>query len=328
MKILVTGAAGYIGSHMAKWLVRSGHEVVIFDNFSTGFPFLARYGTVFEGDLNDADALARCFAGGDFDAVIHFAARSLVGESVQAPLLYYQNNVAGTVNLLDAMQAAGVRRLIFSSTAAVYGTPETVPIVESAPTQPINPYGRSKRMMEQVIEDAVAAYGFDAVSLRYFNAAGADPEGEVGECHDPETHLIPLVLQAALGQREAITIYGENYPTADGTCVRDYIHVWDLVAAHAAALESLAEGRLCGYAVFNLGIGQGYSVREVIETCRRVVKEDGCEIPVRIGSRRAGDPPVLVADSRRAQQTLNWQPCLSDLETIVRHAWAWARKRA
>ncbi|SIO17177.1 UDP-glucose 4-epimerase [Sulfurivirga caldicuralii] len=326
MKILVTGGAGYIGAHMAKWLARAGHEVVIFDNLSTGFRFLARYGTLFEGDLNRPETIERCLEGQAFDAVIHFAARSLVGESVQNPLLYYQNNVSGTVNLLAAMDRAGVRRLIFSSTAATYGNPQSVPIPETAPTRPINPYGRSKRMMEQVIEDAVAAYSFDAVSLRYFNAAGADPEGELGECHDPETHLIPLVLQAALGKRPAVTIYGEDYPTPDGTCVRDYIHVWDLVAAHDAALSALMEDRVKGYDVFNLGIGHGYSVKEVIEVCQRVVAQSGCRIPVQVGPRRPGDPAELVADSRKAQRVLQWRAHHSDLETIVRHAWAWTRR--
>ncbi|HID00066.1 MAG TPA: UDP-glucose 4-epimerase GalE [Piscirickettsiaceae bacterium] len=323
--ILVTGGAGYIGSHMAKWLHQAGYPVVVFDNLSTGKRSLARYGEWMEGDLNNPDDLTHCFERFPIRAVIHFAARSLVGESVRMPLLYYQNNVAGTLNLLHAMADAGVKHIIFSSTAAVYGNPQQLPIPETHPKQPINPYGRSKWMMEQLIEDAVSAMGLHAVSLRYFNAAGADPAGELGECHDPETHLIPLVLKAALGKRSAITIFGQDYPTPDGTPVRDYIHVWDLVAAHELALQALLAGELQGYQVFNLGTGKGYSVKEVIHTAQRLLESEGVSIPVQTGARRVGDPPVLVAKADQVQQVLGWMPRLSDLETMIQHAWCWEK---
>ncbi len=324
--ILVTGGAGYIGSHMAKWLHKAGYPVVIFDNLSTGKRCLARYGEWVQGDLNNPDDLARCFKRFPIQAVIHFAARSLVGESMQTPLLYYRNNVAGTLNLLEAMARAGVSYLIFSSTAAVYGVPQQVPIPETHPKQPISPYGRSKWMMEQLIEDAVAAMGLHAVSLRYFNAAGADPEGELGECHDPETHLIPLVLKAALGKRPAITIFGQDYPTPDGTAVRDYIHVWDLVAAHERALQALLAGALEGYHAFNLGTGRGYSVKEVIDAAQRMVASEGMSIPIEVGARRAGDPPVLVANADHVKRMLGWTPRFSNLETMIEHAWRWEKK--
>jgi UDP-glucose 4-epimerase len=323
-KFLIVGGAGYIGSHMVNKLVRCGYEVVVADNFSTGFrDALAVAGSplVVELDIGDSDALSALFAAHCFDAVLHFASFIQVGESVTEPGKYYANNFSATLTLLQAMVKAGVKRFIFSSTAAVYGVPAYVPIDEAHPKAPINPYGRSKWMVEQVLEDYDRAYGLKSVCLRYFNAAGADPEGELGERHVPETHLIPLVLQAASGRREAISVFGTDYNTPDGTCIRDYIHVADLCDAHALALQRLLEGGESGR--FNLGNGQGFSVKEVIDTARRVT---GREIPVRYEARRAGDPPMLVADASLARGVLGWQPKFADLDIIVAHAWAWEQK--
>ena len=318
MKILVTGGAGYIGSHMVKRLVREGHSAVILDNLSTGHADAVRYGDFVQGDTGDAALLDRLFQGHDFAAVMHFAAFSLVGESVADPAKYFQNNVCNAKNLLDAMIRHGVPRFIFSSTAAIFGEPAYSPIDEAHPSRPINPYGRSKLMVEGMLDDYSRAYGLHSVSLRYFNAAGADPEGELGERHEPESHLIPLVLRAASGRRDRISVYGTDYDTQDGTCVRDYIHVWDLCEAHLLALEWLLAGG--GTRVFNLGNGQGYSVREVIEVAKRVT---GVDIRVEEAARRTGDPAVLVADAALAERELGWRRSYPGLEQIVQHAWAW-----
>lgn len=322
--ILVIGGAGYIGSHMVRQLHVGGHRVVVADNFSSGFrDALTAAGspTLAKLDIADAAALDELFAGNAFDAVLHFASFIQVGESVTEPGKYYANNLAATLTLLKAMVKAGVKRFIFSSTAAVYGDPAYVPIDEAHPKTPINPYGRSKWMVEQVLEDFDRAYGLKSVCLRYFNAAGADPGGRLGERHEPETHLIPLVLQAASGRRPAITVFGRDYDTPDGTCIRDYIHVADLVDAHVLALDYLKQGGES--AAFNLGNGNGFSVQEVIETARRLT---GRDIPVVDAARRLGDPPRLVAEASKARSVLGWQPRFGDLETIVAHAWTWERK--
>lgn len=318
MKVLVVGGAGYIGSHMVLALRQAGHEVVTLDNLSTGHRDAVLAGEWVLGDLADPVALEALFSGRRFEAVLHFASSIQVGESVRQPLLYYQNNVANTLNLLQAMVRHGVRRLIFSSTAALFGNPVRPRIDETHPRQPINPYGRSKWMVEQVLADADQAHGLRSICLRYFNAAGADPLARVGERHEPETHLIPLVLQAASGRRPDITVHGTDYDTPDGTCVRDYIHVADLAEAHLLALETLA--RKDSSDAFNLGNGNGYSVQQVIDSVRRVT---GRDVTVRHGPRREGDPAVLVADSARAQALLDWRPRHADLDTIVNHAWRW-----
>ena len=314
MKALVTGGAGYIGSVVASQLLAAGHEVVVLDDLSRGhsgaIPQAAEHVDV---SLNDAEALRAPLAGG-FDAVLHFAALSLVAESVEHPERYWHNNVGGTRNLLDAMREHGVGRLVFSSTAATYGEPDTVPITEDVPTAPVNPYGASKLAVDLMIRDECLAHGLAAASLRYFNVAGAS--GDLGEDHHPETHLIPLVLRAAAGTRPAITVFGTDYDTRDGTAVRDYIHVEDLAAAHLLALGALEPGR---HRICNLGTGTGYTVREVIETARRVT---GREIPVTDAGRRAGDPPQLVAANARAREQLGWEPERS-LEAMIADAWAW-----
>lgn len=321
-KILVVGGAGYIGSHMVKQLCKEDASVVVLDDLSAGYRDAVIAGAeLVAGSAADARLLAELFGRHRFDAVMHFASFIQVGESVVEPAKYYANNVAATLALLDAMRAAGVMRFIFSSTAAVYGDPLYVPIDEAHPKHPINPYGRSKWMIEQVLGDYDRAYGMKSVCLRYFNAAGADPEGELGERHAPETHLIPLVLQAASGRRKAISVFGTDYDTPDGTCIRDYIHVADLCDVHALALERLLAGGES--ARFNLGNGQGFSVNEVIETARQVT---GREIPVRYEARRSGDPARLVADSRQAREELGWQPKRADLTTIVADAWTWEQK--
>lgn len=326
MQILVVGGAGYIGSHMVKQLARAGHSVVVLDNLTTGFRELACHGKLVVGDLADTALLERLFAEYRFDGVMHFAAASLVGESMQDPGKYYCNNVANTLNLLEVMVRHEVKHFIFSSTAATFGEPEYVPIDEAHPQRPINPYGASKWMVERLLQDFHAAHGLNSVCLRYFNACGADPEGELGECHDPETHLIPLILQAASGRRESITVFGRDYATADGTCIRDYIHIEDLCSAHALALGALVRGDKQGALAYNLGNGQGYSVQQVIEAVERVVAEDGRTLRVEEGSRRPGDPAQLVADATLARRELGWQPKYTDLEAIIRHAWAWEKK--
>ncbi len=318
MAVLVTGGAGYIGSHTAAALLEKGEDVVIVDNLEQGHRRAVPGGKLCVGDLRDEAFLSKVFAENDIDGVIHFAAYSLVGESMSDPGKYYHNNVYGTLCLLEAMKKAGVSRLVFSSTAAVYGEPERVPIDEQDRTRPANVYGETKLSMERMIRWFGDAHGIRSVSLRYFNAAGAHENGEIGEDHRPETHLIPLVLQTALGQRESIAVFGDDYPTLDGTCIRDYIHVGDLADAHLLALGRLREGG--GSRVYNLGNGKGYSVKQVIETARMIT---GQAIPARMETRRAGDPAVLVASSERARQELGWQPKRERLEDIIASAWRW-----
>ncbi len=317
MKILVTGGAGYVGSHAARYLDLMGHEIWIYDNLSQGHRAAALPGRLIEGDLHDEAKLTSALREKKIEAVMHFAAFALVGESVSDPAKYYGNNVVGSLSLLQAMRNANVSRIVFSSTTATYGAPERVPIGEDEPQRPINPYGFTKLAIERALDDYAHAYGFAYAALRYFNAAGANPRGDLGEDHHPESHLIPIVLQVALGQRERITIFGDDYPTPDGTCIRDYIHVDDLASAHALALERLTPGE--GIRL-NLGTGRGHSVREVIDACRRVTAR---EIPTEIGPRRSGDPPELVADSRRARTTLDWAPKYVELDAIVGTAWRW-----
>ncbi|WP_321277441.1 UDP-glucose 4-epimerase GalE [Thiomicrorhabdus indica] len=324
MKILVVGGAGYIGSHMAKMLSLKGHDVVIFDNLSTGFEKACQYGQFILGDLNNISLLESIFDEHRFDAVMHFAGSSLVGESMVDPSRFYQNNVGNTLNLLDAMLQHQVKHFIFSSTAAIFGNPEYTPIDESHPKQPINPYGKSKLMVEQVLEDYANAYGLSSVSLRYFNACGADPNGEIGECHEPETHLIPIVLQVASGRRDHITIYGNDYTTDDGTCIRDYIHVEDLCTAHDLALQYSLKQTKPQALEFNLGIGNGFSVKQVINTAKNVTGVDSLKVIE--GKRREGDPEVLVADASLALSTLGWKPAYTDLSTMIQHAWSWELK--
>lgn len=327
MNVLVVGGAGYIGSHMVKRLVGEGHSVWVLDNHSTGGRVALPFGTLVNGDLADAPLLDQLFQAHAFQAVLHFAAHSLVGESVTSPSKYYQNNVVNTLNLLDAMCRHQVSNLIFSSTAAVFGNPNYTPIDEQHPTAPINPYGASKWMVERILQDYANAYGLNSVALRYFNACGADPDVQLGEWHEPETHLIPLVLQTALGKRDAITVFGRDYPTPDGTCIRDYIHVEDLCTAHALALDHLVSGKLSGACAFNLGNGSGFSVQQVVAAAQKVVGQDGYTITIQEGERRAGDPAVLVADARLAQQVLGWRSQYAELQTIIEHAWAWEKKR-
>jgi UDP-glucose 4-epimerase len=316
--VLVCGGAGYIGAHMAKALARAGCDVTVFDNLSTGHRAAVQWGEFVEGDVLDQAALGKVFVSHRFDAVMHFCALSQVGESVRDPYAYYRNNVTGTLNLLEAMHHAGVDRLVFSSTAAVYGVPTTDRLDELHPTSPINPYGASKLMVERMLEDAAVAYGLRSVALRYFNAAGADPDGEIGESHTPETHLIPNVLRSALGKGASLQIFGDDYATRDGTCMRDYVHVDDLAAAHLLALRYL--GDHTGAHRFNLGSGNGCTVMEVIEAARKVT---GQPIAFTLAPRRAGDPPVLVADTARAAELLGWHPSFLDMSTIVETAWRW-----
>jgi UDP-glucose 4-epimerase len=321
--ILVVGGAGYIGSHMVKRLGQLGCQITTLDNLSSGHRDAVLCGTFAQGDIADSAFLDDLFRKNPFDAVMHFASFIQVGESVQAPAKYYQNNVVNTLNLLNAMVAFDVKRFIFSSTAATFGEPHYTPIDEKHPQQPINPYGRSKLMVEQALADYDKAYGLKSVCLRYFNAAGADPDGQLGERHDPETHLIPLVLQAASGRRAHISVFGTDYDTPDGTCIRDYIHIADLCEAHWLGVQSLVQG--AGSQAYNLGNGNGFSVKEVIDTANSVT---GREIPVVYGDRRAGDPARLVADSSAAREHLNWKPAYADLARIIEHAWQWERKQA
>jgi len=323
MRVLVTGGAGYIGSHMVKLLVESGAQVTVVDDLSTGHADAVRGRDFVRGDVADVTFTKNLLEQKQIEAVVHFAACSLVGESVADPLKYYRRNVGGTAGLVEAMRQAKVTRLVFSSTAAVYGDPMRTPIDEAHPTQPVNPYGSSKLAIERMLAECSTAYGIGAVVLRYFNAAGADPSGELGERHDPETHLIPLVLQAASGRRPSISVFGNDWPTRDGTCVRDYIHVSDLCVAHQLALDWLAAGGR--YECFNLGNGEGATVLEVIEAARRVT---GRTIKMVQAQRRAGDPPSLVADASKARRVLGWQPARADIEGIVRDAWNYEQRRA
>ena len=316
--ILVTGGAGYVGSHACKALARAGYRPITYDRLIHGHREAVRWGPLVEADLADAERLTDTLKRFDVAAVLHFAAFAYVGESVEQPGLYFRNNVANTLTLLEAMRTSAVRHIVFSSTCATYGIPDRVPISESAPQRPVNPYGESKLMVERMLHWYGSAHGFTHAVLRYFNAAGADPEGEIGEHHDPETHLIPLVLQAALGERTQIDVLGTDYPTPDGTAVRDYIHVQDLAEAHVRALDLLLRGGLS--ITVNLGTGAGHSVREVIAAAERVT---GRRVPRREAPRRFGDPPVLVADPARARELLGWTPKLSDLDTILKTAWAW-----
>ena len=316
--ILVTGGAGYIGSHACKALARAGHRPVTYDNLVYGHREAVRWGPLVEADLADNECLTDTFQRYDISAVMHFAAFAYVGESVIKPEAYFHNNVTNSLRLLEAMRAHNVRRIVFSSTCATYGVPEQVPISESAHQRPVNPYGESKLMVERMLQWYGSAHGFSHATLRYFNAAGADPEGEIGEDHQPETHLIPLVLEAALGNRAQIDVFGTDYATPDGTAIRDFIHVQDLAEAHVKALDRLLAGGLS--LTLNLGTGVGHTVREVITAAERIT---GHRIPRREGPRRAGDPPVLVADASRAREVLGWTPGLSDLDTIIRTAWAW-----
>jgi UDP-glucose 4-epimerase len=321
MRVLATGGAGYIGSHMVRLLVESGAEVSVLDDLSTGHADAVRGGHFVRGDVSDAASTAKLLTDRKIEAVVHFAAASLVAESVADPLKYYARNVGGTVSLLKAMREASVERIVFSSTAAVYGDPQRVPIDEAHPTQPVNPYGSTKLAIERMLAECSAAYGLRAASLRYFNAAGADPQGGLGERHDPETHLIPLVLRAA-AKNSAVSVFGDDYPTRDGSCVRDYIHVSDLCDAHLRALEWLSGGGR--YDCFNLGNGDGATVLEVIEAARRVT---GREIKINKARRRPGDPASLVADATKARRVLGWQPQRADIETIVGDAWRWEQRK-
>jgi UDP-arabinose 4-epimerase len=316
--VLVTGGAGYIGSHAARVLRRHGYEVLIYDNLSTGYEFLARGFELIKGDIHDSEKLMPALR--RVDAVMHFAAHCYVGESVQNPRKYFRNNVEGALALLNACVDAGVKRLVFSSTCAVYGIPAAVPIVEQNPRLPVNPYGVTKMIFERALEAYSEAYGLRYASLRYFNAAGADESGETGECHDPETHLIPLALMAAAGSGGELQIFGDDYPTADGTCIRDYIHVNDLAAAHVKALQHLSNGGDCIAA--NLGTGHGHSVMEVVKMVEEIT---GNTVPRRIVPRRPGDPPALVANSAYAQELLQWK-ATRDLRVIVATAWQWLQR--
>ena len=319
--ILVTGGAGYVGAHACKALAAKGYQPIVFDNLVYGHEAAVRWGPFETGDTADRARLDEVIVKHRPRAVMHFAAYTYVGESVANPGKYYRNNVAGTLSLLEAMRDHDIGRLVFSSTAATYGTPKAVPIPEDAPKAPINPYGQSKWTAETMIADFAAAHGLRAAALRYFNAAGADPDGESGECHDPESHLIPLAMQATTGDGPPLTLFGDDYPTPDGTCIRDYIHVADLADAHVRALEWL-DGNSGAHA-FNLGTGHGASVRQVLDAIERVA---GKPVPHAIGPRRAGDPAELVAEPAKAMRELGWTPKMSDLDHIVATAWAWHRR--
>lgn len=318
MNILVTGGAGYIGSHVVKEILKTGHKPFILDNFSKGHKEAVTGGEIINGDLKNTDFIEDLFQNYKFDSVIHLAADSLVGESVERPDKYYQNNLIGSINLLEAMKKSNVDKLVFSSTAAVYGEAKEIPIKENSITDPKNPYGRSKLFFENILSDYDQTFDFKYISLRYFNASGADPDGNIGEDHNPETHLIPIVLETALGKREKLEIYGTDYDTRDGTCIRDYIHVNDLAKAHILAVEALEAGESSN--IYNLGSGSGYSVKEVINTAREVT---GKKIIAEPADRRPGDPPVLIASSAKIKEDLNWQPEFEDLEKIISTAWNW-----
>lgn len=320
--ILIAGGAGYIGSHMVWHLVDQGRDVIVLDDLSSGQKKCLPADINFiEGSIADEQLLDKVFSEHDIDAVMHFAAFIEVGESMTQPAKYYKNNVVATINLLDAMIKHDIRYFVFSSTAAVYGEPDYTPLDLQHPTKPVNTYGLTKLMVEQVLKDYDRAYGLKSVCLRYFNACGADPKGRSGECHEPESHLIPIILQVANGRREAISIYGSDYDTADGTCVRDYIHIGDLCSAHDLALtKCITENKS---AMYNLGNGQGFSVQEVIDTVEKVT---GCQIKRTMVERRVGDAATLVADSSVAKQVLGWQPKYPKLEDIIKHAWAWEQK--
>jgi UDP-arabinose 4-epimerase len=320
--VLVTGGAGYIGSHACKALAKAGYTPVVYDNLVYGHEWAVKWGPLERGDILDGERLAEVIAAHRPTAVMHFAAFAYVGESVTNPAKYYRNNVQGTLTLLDAMRQAGLERLVFSSSCATYGVPATTPIREDAPQAPINPYGASKLMVERILADCRTAYGLASVALRYFNAAGADPEGEIGEAHDPESHLIPLALDVAAGDRPHVVINGDDYATPDGTCIRDYVHVSDIAEAHVLALAALEAGCALQPA-YNLGGGAALSVAEVIGAASLAA---GRNIPVVVGPRRPGDPPVLTADAARAIADLGWRPAYPKIEDIIAHAWAWRRR--
>ena len=319
--ILVTGGAGYIGSHACKSLAAAGYYPVVYDNLSRGHEWAVRWGPLEKGDILDKARLESVMGHYRPAAVMHFAAFAYVGESVAHPEKYYRNNTVGSLTLIEAMVAAGIRNIIFSSTCAIYGEPERLPLVESHPQHPINPYGFSKMAVERMLQDAGNAHGIRHVSLRYFNAAGADPDAEIGEAHDPETHLIPLVLDAAAGRMEKLRVFGDDYDTPDGTCVRDYIHINDLAQAHLAALKHLESGGTS--TAYNLGNGNGFSIQQVIAAAKRVTDRD---IPFDVTARRPGDPAVLVGDALKIRRELHWSPEFSDLESIIRTAWQWHRQ--
>lgn len=321
IKILVTGGAGYIGSHVVKALGERGYDLLIYDNLSTGHPWAVLYGTLFKGDLSDPKCLEEVVKTFRPDAVMHFSAFIQVEESVRAPLKYYLNNTANALQMLSILDKYDVRRFIFSSSAAVYGIPERTPVPEEAPLTPINPYGATKMMVERMLQDLASASEFRYVSLRYFNAAGADPQARIGQAYREATHLITRCLKTALGQFETLYIYGTDYPTPDGTCIRDYIHVDDLALAHVLALEHLLEGG--GSRVFNCGYGHGYSVREIVAMAKKVT---GIAFPTKEAERRPGDPPALIAESSRLRRELGWTPCFDDIEYIIKTAWQWEQR--
>tara|TARA_R110000850_G_scaffold265250_2_gene394705 strand:- start:47857 stop:48837 length:981 start_codon:yes stop_codon:yes gene_type:complete len=318
MKVFVVGGAGYVGAHACLALHEAGHDVTVFDDLSTGYRQAVQWGELIEGSILDLAAISNALAAVRPDAVMHFGARSLVGESVAHPYPYYQANVAGTLNLLEAMRAQAIDKLVFSSTAAVFGEPSSTPITEDHPQQPTNPYGRSKLMIEWILRDAAHSYGLRSIALRYFNAAGADPQGRIGEAHEPETHLIPRLLRRARGEAMEMQIFGTEHPTPDGTCVRDYVHVLDLADAHLRALDLL--GRESGHQVFNLGNGQGFSVREVVEAVEALT---GQSLGAVDAPPRAGDPAILVASHQLAARKLGWKPSRSSLQVILEDAWNW-----
>ncbi len=322
LKILLTGGAGYIGSHVVKLLAKRGYEVLVIDNLSTGHKEAVVYGKLEVVDLKEKKKLSELIKEFKPDAVMHFAASIEVEESVRNPAKYYRNNAANTLNLLEAMVENNIKYFIFSSTAAVYGIPKDIPIKENAPLRPINPYGKSKAFVEEILKDFGSAYGLKYISLRYFNVAGADPEGELGQSYAKATHLITRALKTAKGEFEKLYIFGTDYPTPDGTAIRDYIHVMDLAEAHLLALEYLLENKKSD--IFNLGYGYGYSVREVVNAVKRVT---GIDFPVEETNRRPGDPPVLIADSSKAKSILNWKPKYDDLEFIIKTAWNWELNR-
>lgn len=321
MAVLVCGGAGYIGSHINKQLNKEGYETVVFDNLVYGHREAVKWGSFVQGDLQNTGEIEAVFQTYKIEAVFHFAAYAYVGESVENPEKYYYNNVANTLNLLHVMKKYGCTKIIFSSTCATYGEPEKVPITEDMPQRPVNPYGASKLMVERILKDYSKAYGLKFVVLRYFNAAGADPEGELGEGHDPETHLIPLILDAASGRRKEIRVFGTDYDTPDGSCIRDYIHVYDLATAHLLALHYLEQGKESNF--FNLGNALGTSVFEVIEAVKRI---SGKKFTVSVSDRRSGDPARLIGSSEKAQSVLGWKPVYGDIDVIVGHAWNWHDK--
>jgi UDP-glucose 4-epimerase len=319
--ILIVGGAGYIGSHLNKEISKKGYKTIVFDNLSYGHEKFVKWGIFERGDLGDIEDIRKVFKKYRIEAVMHFAAFTYVGESVEDPQKYYMNNVKNTLNLLQVMLEENVKYFVFSSTCATYGNPARIPITENHPQNPINPYGKSKLIVEEILKDYSDAYGLEYASLRYFNAAGADPDCEIGEMHDPETHLIPLVLDAASSKREDIKIFGTDYDTPDGTCIRDYIHVTDLADAHILALEYLQKGGKSDF--FNLGNGNGFSVKEVIETARKITGKPIKEVEV---ERRPGDPPILIGSSKKAMEILKWKPKYYDLSRIIETAWKWHKK--